>query len=431
MFYDQAYITITAGKGGNGSQSFRRAKFEPMGGPDGGSGGQGGNIVFKANAAINTLIQFKYDKMFKAEDGGMGLKQNMHGKNGSDTFIAVPVGTVVKMAVNEEFVPVFDFTEDGEEFIALKGGRGGIGNLMLKTSKYQAPKFAQLGEPSEEAEVELELKLVADVGLIGLPNAGKSTLIATISNARPKIADYPFTTIIPNLGVVKFREQDFVVADMPGLIEGASQGKGLGHQFLRHIERTRVLIHILDGSRLDPKVLKSDFVTIMRELKEFNPAILDKPQIVVVNKIDAIMPADLAKIQASKILQNSIAKFTPEPLQFISAAAHTNIDQLLQSINDILRAIPKKLDKITGSEHIINPLLEDPKHFEVQKDGHHFYVYGKRPEMIVLTTPMQNPEALHWMHDRLKAAGVYPELIKQGIEFGDQVTIADVTFDWE
>jgi GTP-binding protein len=284
-FVDQVKVFVKAGDGGRGCVSFRREKFIPMGGPDGGDGGRGGQVIIKAKKDMNTLLDIRYRQQYRADKGQHGMGSDMHGKNGKDRIITVPPGTLIK---NEETGEVlYDLTKDGEEFIVVKGGRGGMGNAHFKSATRQAPRFAQPGEPGEEKPLILELKLLADIGLIGLPNAGKSTLISALSSARPKIADYPFTTLKPVLGVVKYRDfKSFVIADIPGLIEGAHKGTGLGFQFLRHVERTSVLLHLVDISEMSEGVPEENLEKINRELKLYSPELLDKPMAVAGTKLD-------------------------------------------------------------------------------------------------------------------------------------------------
>lgn len=284
-FVDQAIIQVKSGDGGPGCVSFRREKYVPRGGPDGGDGGRGGHVILAASSQKDTLFRFHLNQHFRAENGRPGEGQNRHGRNGADLVVQLPTGTVVRDS--ETGALLVDLTQPGQQFIVAPGGRGGQGNARFATSTHRAPRFAQPGEPGQEFRLRLELKLLADVGLIGLPNAGKSTLISRISAARPKIADYPFTTLIPNLGVVAIDEEhSFVVADIPGLIEGASQGAGLGHQFLRHVQRCRLLVHLLDANQIDPDDPLADFRTINAELTAYDPELAAKPQIVVVNKMD-------------------------------------------------------------------------------------------------------------------------------------------------
>lgn len=285
QFVDQVKIRVKAGNGGKGCVSFRREKYVPRGGPNGGDGGRGGHIIFRATKDVNTLLDIKYQQTYRAEKGGHGKGKEMHGRGGKDLIIPAPVGTLIKDALTDEIL--YDLIKDGQEFIAVKGGKGGLGNARFKTPTRQAPRFAQPGELGEERTLALELKLLADVGLIGLPNAGKSTLISTISSARPKIADYPFTTLVPVLGVAKAgRFKSFVVADIPGLIEGAHKGAGLGFQFLRHVERTSILLHLVDISEMADGEPIENFEKINKELKLYSPLLLEKPQAVVGTKLD-------------------------------------------------------------------------------------------------------------------------------------------------
>ncbi len=284
-FIDQVKVYVKAGDGGKGCMSFRREKFIPMGGPDGGDGGHGGHVIFKATRNINTLLDISYQKQYKAEKGQGGMGKEMHGRKGKDVVITVPLGTFIKDADSGEML--FDLTDEGQEYIAAKGGRGGLGNTHFKSSTRQAPKFAQPGEEGTDGELYLELKLLADVGLVGLPNAGKSTLISSMSAAKPKIADYPFTTLIPNLGVVKYADyKSFVIADIPGLIEGAHQGTGLGFQFLRHVERTSVLLHLVDVSEMAEGDPVGNYKKIHNELALFSPELVKKPQAIAGTKLD-------------------------------------------------------------------------------------------------------------------------------------------------
>ncbi len=284
-FFDEAFITVQSGDGGRGCVSFRREKFIPRGGPDGGDGGKGGDVILKSTSQRRTLYPFRFKREFKAKNGGHGQGRRKTGKNGEDFIIEIPPGTLIKDAQTEDLLK--DFTQPGESFIVAKGGRGGQGNSRFKTSTHRAPRFAQPGEPGQSLKLKLELKLIADVGLIGLPNAGKSTLIGVISSATPKVADYPFTTLIPNLGVVQTGwGEPFVVADIPGLIEGAHNGAGLGIRFLRHIERTHILVHLIDASTIDPKDPLAGYDTINGELAGYSPQLAEKPQILVLNKMD-------------------------------------------------------------------------------------------------------------------------------------------------
>jgi GTPase len=322
-FFDEAFITVQSGNGGRGCVSFRREKFIPRGGPDGGDGGRGGDVIFKSTSQRRTLYPFRFKREFKAKNGGHGQGRQKTGKNGEDLIIDIPPGTLVKDAETND--PLKDFTQSGESFIVAKGGRGGQGNCRFKTSTHRAPRFAQPGEPGQFLKLKLELKLIADVGLIGLPNAGKSTLISAISSATPKIADYPFTTLITNLGVVQTGwGKPFVVADIPGLIEGAHNGAGLGIRFLRHIERTHILVHLVDASAIDLQNPLAGYETINAELAGYSPQLAEKPQILVLNKMD--LPGT---DQTAKILQTMLKD---REVLSISAVTRKGVKQLISKI---------------------------------------------------------------------------------------------------
>ncbi len=338
MFVDKAKIYVKAGDGGRGCVAWRREKFVPMGGPAGGNGGKGGDVILKADNRLQTLYDFKHKVHFKADRGQHGSGSNKHGRNAEDLIIKVPVGTVVKDAQTGEVIA--DLTTDGQEVIVAKGGKGGKGNAAFKTSTNQAPDYAEEGEKGEEKWIELELKLIADIGIIGFPNAGKSTLISVLSNAKPKIADYPFTTLSPVLGVVNLDYgKSLVLADIPGLIEGASEGHGLGHEFLRHIERTKFLIHVIDISDFADKEPLEAFHAINRELENYNPKLLEKPQIVVGNKIDLI--EDKTRInKLAKEFGNSGYEFIP-----VSLATKEGVDKLKSKLFEIYEKLNKNAEK--------------------------------------------------------------------------------------
>jgi len=333
MFIDSAKITIKSGDGGNGCVSFRREKYVPKGGPNGGDGGKGGNVIFKADSSLSTLIDFRYKRLYKAQNGHHGLGGDKTGKNGNDIIIKVPPGSIIKDSATGDILA--DLTVGGEEYIAAKGGKGGKGNARFATATNQAPRNAEPGQKGEEKEIEIELKLLADVGLVGLPNSGKSTLISKISAAKPKIADYPFTTLIPNLGIVKYKDfQSFVVADIPGLIEGAHYGKGLGIRFLKHIERTKVLVFLIDSTLIPFKKDKTeDYKILINELKSYNKTLLNKPRIICFTKIDAL--TDKQKKDLSKIKFEETKKKSKSDLQFkipilkISSISSENLNKLL------------------------------------------------------------------------------------------------------
>lgn len=414
MFVDEVRIIVKGGKGGNGRVSFRREKFVPFGGPDGGNGGEGGDVVLLSENNLDTLSDFRGKKVFKALEGVSGGGQKLAGKNAEKLILKVPTGTVVQDVSTKEIL--YDFTKPHEEFVVARGGRGGFGNAHFTSSTRQAPKFAELGDEGEEKTVLLTLKLIADVGIIGLPNAGKSTLISRISAAKPAIADYPFTTLTPKLGIVDHKGKSFVVADTPGLIENASKGKGLGIQFLKHIERTRVLLHLIDGSQEEPYKAYS---TIFKELKKFKKELGEKPQIVVINKTDVL--DDTMK----KAIEKIFTKKKIAPVLFISSASGRGLGELLDEIIRILNTIPKeKPAPEKTSFRVYRPHLDDPHFFSVTKKKGRLVVTGQRIEQIVRMSPMGNTEAMERIYDVLHKMGIYKELVKQGAKDGGKVSIA-------
>jgi len=419
-FADEAEIKVKAGNGGNGSFSFRREKFMPKGGPDGGNGGDGGSIILQADANMNTLVNFVSKKHFKAKHGKQGLGNNKYGSAGEDMILKVPTGTIV--FDKETGDQLADLIKNGEQVIVTRGGLGGKGNSNFKSSKRQAPDFAELGEPGEEKEIKLELKLIADVAIIGYPSVGKSTLISRISNAKPKIADYEFTTLVPNLGVVKVDQTDFVVADIPGLIEGAHEGKGLGIAFLKHIERAEILVHLLDLTREDPV---DDFKKLNLELKSYSDVLSKKEQIVVFNKADATIPEiiDLAKKDFKKY----------KPL-FISAVTGEGIDPFLYRLKDEVLAHHKKKQSEKPKEEfkVFRPHMEipDAKNFRVEKEGKAFRITGKRIEQLAIMTDMSKKGGVFRMHDILGKIGAYREMKKLGGKDGDKINIGERTFEY-
>jgi GTP-binding protein len=330
-FIDEVKIRVIAGDGGRGCVSFRREKFVPRGGPSGGNGGNGGDVIAVADPQLTTLLDLRYQKLYKAGRGQHGMGSDCHGHRGDDRIINVPVGTIIRDAATGELMG--DLQAPGERVVVASGGRGGKGNAHFVSSTHRSPRFAQPGEPGEERELDIELRLLADVGIIGLPNAGKSTLISVISSVRPKIADYPFTTLVPNLGVVGYDDKSFVVADIPGLIEGAHEGHGLGHKFLRHVTRTSLLIHLIDGSQINPEDPLKDWRTVNHELALFDPALAQKPQIVVINKIDLAEAREQAQ---------AIAKELPKPYPppyLISAATTEGVQALVQTVGRKIAAL--------------------------------------------------------------------------------------------
>ncbi len=412
IFCDYAQITVEAGKGGNGLVAFRREKFIPFGGPDGGNGGKGGAIYFQASEDVNTLSDFRTYKFFKAMDGGPGGGNNRTGADGEDLVLPVAIGTVVK----ENGAVIADLSVPGQKVCIVTGGRGGYGNAHFVSAVRQAPKFAELGEDGEKKELELELKLIADVGLVGYPSVGKSTLISVISNAKPKIADYPFTTLIPNLGVVRFDDFDFVVADIPGLIEGAHEGKGLGVEFLKHIQRTRVLVHILDVQSND---IVADYKAIRKELELFDATLLDRPELIVLNKVDTIDESTVELL--TKSLQDAKIVSKKKPIFAISAVAHQGLKPLLYKIGELLATMPKvTFDEIKETVDptaipVLRPHLEtSAKSFFIDRlSPDEIIIRGQRIEQIANMTNMDNPEGVARLYDIFHKLGISKLLRKE------------------
>lgn len=418
LFFDEAKIFVQAGNGGNGCMSFRREKFVPMGGPDGGHGGNGGNVVFVVDPHLNTLLYLRKHPHWKAERGAHGQGKNKHGKNGADTIVRVPRGTLVRDAETGQIVA--DLVRADDRVIVAHGGRGGRGNSAFVSSANQAPRFAEKGEPGEERTLQLELKLLADIGIIGLPNAGKSTLLASVTAARPKIADYPFTTLVPNLGVALVDERDVVLADIPGLIEGAHAGAGLGDKFLRHIERTRVLIHLLDGSADDPLAA---FQTINHELAEYSQLLTDKPQVVALNKMDLpVAQTNFPKIQKA-LARKKIHVFP------ISAATGQGVQDLLRAAVKQLAETPPAPAPSAEEMPVIRP-VEDENAFEISREGHAFRLRGKKVERVVAMTNFEQDEAIQRLHRIFQAMGITVALQRAGVHEGDKVRIGEVELEW-
>jgi len=415
MFVDEVSLKVIGGHGGNGMVSFRREKYVPFGGPDGGNGGNGGDVIVQSEHNIDTLSDFRSRKVFKAKDGANGGSQKLNGKNAPPLILKVPVGTVVMDTKTKEVLA--DFTKAGEQCVIAKGGRGGYGNVHFVSSVRQAPQFAELGDRGEEKEITLVLKLVADVGIIGLPNAGKSTLITRISGAKPVIADYPFTTLVPHLGIVHHKGKSFVISDNPGLIEGASKGKGLGIEFLKHIERTRILLHLIDGFAEDP--VKA-YTTINTELKKYNKALLEKKRLIVINKCDVLSE------DKRVLIRKQFAKKKITDLFFISAATGENITMLLDAIIHLLQSLSKPTETTKNlSKKIFRPHLDDPHYFEVKKKKNTFVITGKRIEQIVRMSPQGNKEALQRVYDVMHKMGIDKELLRQGAQDGQKIIIGD------
>ena len=424
MFTDYVKIYAEAGKGGNGAIAFRREKYVAAGGPDGGDGGKGGNIYFKVDKDANTLIEFRFKKKFKAESGQNGEGGHKYGKSGEDLYIPVPIGTIIKDAKTKEILA--DLSHPNQTALILKGGRGGKGNSHFATSTRQAPRFAEDGEPGEEKELILELKLLADVGLIGFPNVGKSTFLSVVTSANPKIANYHFTTIEPNLGVVKSKYGDsFVIADIPGIIEGASKGIGLGLQFLRHIERTRLLLHFIDVSGTEGRKPVDDCKKVNEELKKYSEKLAKRTQIIVANKIDSMTDEKLYKD-----LEN-LAKKNNQKIFKISAVTGEGIEDLMNYVSSILKTLPKENIVEFSDKEKIYTLKEDKNTFTVTREKGMFVVKGEKVDRIIRRVNIEDYESLFYLHRKLDEIGLNKELKRQGIKEGDIVKIGDYEMEWE
>lgn len=416
IFLDEAEVEFVSGRGGSGAVSFHREKFVPRGGPDGADGGSGGDVVLVADRNRRTLYDVKLEGKFAAKNGEHGVN-NKRGRSGAGIEVKLPVGTVVTDAETGELL--VDLKINGMKYVICKGGKGGKGNEHYATSVRQAPNFAQKGAPGERILARLELKLLADIGLIGLPNAGKSTLISRISAAKPKIADYPFTTIVPNLGVVKYGDGTFVVADMPGLILGASDGVGLGHQFLRHIERNRVLVHVLDALPVDESDPIANYELIESELRLYSESIWALPRLIALNKIDLIDDIRLNE------LERQLLRFE-HPVFPISGVTGKGIDRLLAAMAEAVEVPAEE------TPSVLTPLeRQGDRAWDVEAVGGEFHVLGKRIERMVQMTDLDNDEALHHLHRRLKRIGVIDRLRELGAIEGSTVNIGEFEFDFE
>jgi GTP-binding protein len=417
LFHDYAKIFLKSGDGGAGIVGFRREKYVPRGGPDGGDGGRGGHIIFQVRDELTTLSDFRYKRHFKAEPGCQGDGGNRTGKDGSDLFVPVPAGTIIRNVETGQILG--DLTEPGSEHVILRGGRGGRGNARFATATRQAPQISEKGEPGTEMWVELELKLLADVGLIGFPNVGKSTLISKISAARPKIADYPFTTLTPNLGVVDHKGRSFVAVDIPGLIEGAHQGIGLGLQFLRHVERTRILLHLVDVSGFSGREPYQDYLTINSELNAYSQVLAAKKQIVILNKIDSP--------QSAETVEELTRKFNGTAVFPISAATGAGVSSLLDEVIKVLDATPVEIQPLAVREL---PVAEDSIITEVVRDGAVYVLKNSALERRILRFNLDNDDAVRSFQRLLKRWKVEDALKEAGVREGDTVRIADFEFTY-
>lgn len=423
MNVDTAKIHVRGGQGGDGCISFRREKYAPRGGPNGGDGGNGGSVILEATEGMSTLIDLRYNAQQIADRGEHGRGKEAHGKDAEDRIVKVPAGTIVRDGETEEVLA--DLKQHGQRMVVARGGIGGKGNVRFKSSIFQSPRVAEKGEPGEVRIVNLEVKLIADIGLVGYPNAGKSTLLSRTSSAKPKIASYPFTTLAPNLGVVRLdAERNFVVADLPGLIDGAHEGTGLGHDFLRHIERTKVLIHVIDAAAVDGRAPIQDYEQINSELELYNPRLIRLPQLIALNKTD--LPESQANLAELK------AYFGKRRVFPISALTGEGIPPLLRAAYHLLDRINQRLRERRDTGEVPETIYPPkPRHrFELVPVKNGFIVYGEEPRRAVLMTDMTNEQAIVLLHRKLKKMGVMNALIKAGVKEGDTVRIDELEFTY-
>ena len=426
-FVDRVVLHVSAGRGGNGVASVHREKFKPLGGPDGGNGGPGGSLILRVDPDVTTLVDYHHSPHRRAPHGGHGAGGHRNGSHGEDLVLAVPDGTVVS---DDRGTLLADMVGAGTELVVGEGGRGGLGNAALASSKRKAPGFALLGEPGEERTIILELKVVADIGLVGFPSAGKSSLIAALSRARPKIADYPFTTLVPNLGVVTAGDTTFTVADVPGLIEGASEGRGLGHDFLRHVERCAALVHVIDTATMEPgRDPLSDLDVIERELKKYG-GLEDRPRLVVLNKVDVPDGRDLADIVVEDFAERGLEVMP------VSAASHEGLRELSFAMAEIVAQSRRDKPVVEATRIVIRPkAASKTPDFTVKETGEGWRVRGEKPERWVRQTDFSNDEAVGFLADRLNRLGVEQRLLELGAAEGDTVLIGDadnaVVFDFK
>ncbi|MCT2537966.1 GTPase ObgE [Aquibacillus koreensis] len=424
MFVDQVKVYVKGGDGGNGLVAFRREKYVPMGGPAGGDGGNGGDVVFEVDEGLNTLMDFRYQRHFKAKRGENGMSKGQHGKNSEPMVLAVPPGTTVRDDETGEVLA--DLLEHGQQAVIARGGRGGRGNIRFATAKNPAPELAENGEPGEERDIQIELKLIADVGLVGFPSVGKSTLLSVVSAARPKIADYHFTTLAPNLGVVETEDQrSFVLADLPGLIEGAHEGVGLGHQFLRHVERTRVIVHVLDMAATEGRDPYEDFVKINKELEEYDQTLMERPQIIVANKMDLPEAEDQLEMFKEQLEEDY-------PIYPISTFTRQGVRDLLFAIADKLASIPKRAKTIEEKqERVMYRHQEERQGFFVTRDPDGAFVLsGYKLEKLFKMTDFTRDETVRRFARQLRGMGIDEALREKGAKDGDTVRLLDYEFEF-
>ena len=421
MFVDEVVLEVNAGNGGDGCMAFRREKYVPMGGPFGGNGGRGGNIIFKAESGLKTLVDLRYQKKIKGKNGLNGEGKNKHGKSAEDSIIKVPIGTTIKDA-NTNMI-IADLTTNNEEVIVAYGGKGGRGNVTLATKTNPCPSYAERGEPGETRLIKAELRMLADVGLVGMPSVGKSTILSMVSNANPKIASYHFTTLSPNLGVVKTSNGSFVIADLPGLIEGASSGLGLGHKFLKHIERTKIIAHVIDMSGSEGRNPYDDYLIIRKELEEFSEKLTNKKEIIIANKMDLISSIDNLKKFKEKVKNKEIIE--------IEAINNKGLDAVINRLQQLVDEIQDEdlFEKDIQEKHVLYKFKEE-KPFIINKENNVYIISGEKIERIFKMTNFNTEEAISRFSKKLRNMGIDDELEKMGIKEGDIVRILDYEFEY-
>lgn len=420
MFVDEVIVELTAGRGGDGCMAFRREKYVAMGGPFGGNGGKGGDIIFKVDEGLRTLIDLRYQKHIKASSGENGQGKNKNGKNATDMIVKVPLGTTIKD--NETGAIIGDLTKNGEEVIVAYGGRGGRGNVTLATRSNPCPSYCEYGEPGENRKVKVELRMLADVGLVGLPSVGKSTILSMVTNANPKIASYHFTTLSPNLGVVTSEDYSYTIADLPGLIEGASDGLGLGHKFLKHIERTKIIAHIIDMSGIEGRNPYEDYLTIRKELENFSPKLIQKPEIIIANKMD---------IEASKENLEEFKQKVKVPIYEVSAIQNKGLDEVLKALKELVKNTKDEVlfPEEVQESHVLYKFKKE-KPFTIIKENNTYIIKGATVEKLFQMTNFNTEESFFRFSSKLRKMGIDDELEKMGIEEGDIVKILDYEFEY-
>lgn len=420
MFVDEVIVELTAGRGGDGCMAFRREKYVAMGGPFGGNGGKGGDIIFKVDEGLRTLIDLRYQKHIKASSGENGQGKNKNGKNALDMIVKVPLGTTIKD--NETGAIIGDLTKNGEEVIVAYGGRGGRGNVTLATRSNPCPSYCEYGEPGENRKVKVELRMLADVGLVGLPSVGKSTILSMVTNANPKIASYHFTTLSPNLGVVTSEDYSYTIADLPGLIEGASDGLGLGHKFLKHIERTKIIAHIIDMSGIEGRNPYEDYLTIRKELENFSPKLIQKPEIIIANKMD---------IEASKENLEEFKQKVKVPIYEVSAIQNKGLDEVLKALKELVKNTKDEVlfPEEVQESHVLYKFKKE-KPFTIIKENNTYIIKGATVEKLFQMTNFNTEESFFRFSSKLRKMGIDDELEKMGIEEGDIVKILDYEFEY-